>query len=257
MNRGVFGFPGNNGLGTIAETTTYNSGSGSWTKPGGYDDQDTVLIREWGGGGSGAAINGSSSNASGGGGGSFAEISYPYSECPSVIDYVVGAGGAAVGSSANGNAGGDSYISAAGVEIIRAKGGAAGTQAITTTQTGGVGGTSRFLTQATTPAHWAGGVGGDAGSAVSTAGGRTSHGGAGGGSATLLGGGVLTNGGTSFAGGSGGIGSYTTAGDGVEPGGGGGGAANTIPCTSGAGGRGRIEFMIIRGRHITPLSWFV
>ena len=247
---------GDKGLGTIDTTTTYNSGSGTWTKPAGFDDRDTVLIRMWGGGGSGAAINAGSSNASGGGGGGFSEFSYLYVDCPATLAYVVGAGGDAVGSSANGNAGGDSYITDAGVEIIRAKGGVGGTPAVTTTQTGGAGGTSRFLTQATTPTHWAGATGGTAGNGESTAGGYTAHGGGGGGAATLLGGGALTTGGASYVGGAGGAGSNNTATAGTAPGGGGGGAANTVPCTSGAGGAGRIEFIIMRGRHATYHSWF-
>lgn len=247
---------GDKGLGTIDTTTTYNSGSGTWTKPAGYDARDTVLIRMWGGGGSGAAINAGSSNASGGGGGAFAEISLLYVDCPATLGYFVGAGGAAVGSSGNGNAGGTSYVIDGLIKYIEALGGAGGTQAITTTQTGGAGGAAKFFTQSTCPTHWTGATGGTAGNGVSTAGGFTAHGGGGGGAATLLGGGALTGGGISFIGGNGGAGSNNTATAGAAPGGGGGGAANTVACTSGAGGAGRIEFIIMRGRHATFHSWF-
>lgn len=252
-NNGIWA--GDKGLGTIDTTTTYNSGSGTWTKPAGYDDRDTVMIRMWGGGGSGAAVNGTNGNASGGGGGSFSEISFLYTECPATMSYVVGAGGAAAGSGNNGNSGGDSYVTYSGTEYIRAKGGVGGTWAQVTTQTGGLGGTARFMTKAISPSHYNGGNGGNAGNGVSTAGEAISHAGAGGGATTLYGS-VTTAGGSSLAGGAGGAGSFSAGGAGTAPGGGGGGAANTIPCTSGAGGAGRIEFIIMRGRHPTYHSWF-
>lgn len=253
MNRGVFGFPGNNGLGTIAETTTYNSASGSWTKPGGYDDQDTVLIRMWGGGGSGAASTAATVTATGGGGGAFSEFSYLYGECPSTIDFVVGAGGTSVASTSNGASGGDSYITASGTEIIRAKGGVGGVIG----STGSAGGVATFITKAVSPAHYNGGKAGDSGQNGES----SAHGGAGGGTVTLSGGAIssTTNGGASIIGGNGGAGAVLTAPEaGAAPGGGGGGyARDSFAGSSGAGGAGRIEFMIIRGRHKTALSWFV
>jgi len=251
-NNGIWA--GDKGLGTVDTTTTYNSGSGTWTKPAGYDDRDTVMIRIWGGGGSGAAINGINGCASGGGGGAFSEISYLYTECPATIDYVVGAGGAARGSTQNGANGGASYITVSGVEIIRASGGIGGTQN-SSSVSGGAAGTATFLSGAVSPDHYNGAQGGDAGSGISTAGRRASHGGAGGGAVTLIGS-VTKAGGSSFAGGAGGAGSFSTATAGTAPGGGGGGAANTVACTSGAGGAGRVEISILRGRHATYHSWF-
>lgn len=194
-------------------------GAGQWTVPAGVYSIETLEI--WGGGGSGATGNNLGSGGGGGGGAEKRTITRIPVTPGQVIDFFIGAGGAAVGTAATpGNAGEDSWFLASGTYkavkgsggIFNGAGGAGGT--------GGIGGTGSNGT--------AGGAGGF---------GVVGAGGAGGGT----------------GGGAGGVWASNVAAPGTAPGGGGSGSHN-LP--SGAGARGEIRitytvgpaFMSVAGR---------
>jgi hypothetical protein len=104
---------------TIKATSSYtSSGTSTWTKASGATG-DTVVAVVIGGGGSGAkstitsttdkfGTTYSAAAVSGGGGGGVCVIAMPYEDCPSSVTVIVGAGGAAVSTSNQGNNGADS-----------------------------------------------------------------------------------------------------------------------------------------------------
>ncbi len=207
-----------------------------------------VLVRLWGGGGSGGAAAGS--NAGGGGGGGYTERLYRLSDlgAPGAnISYTVGAGGAAVTTSTNGNPGGSSTF-ASSTNLITAYGGGGG-------GSGGGPGTGAGLIASggtNTDPGWGGAgtgqgssatwpwTGGNGSFASVNPGGNALFGGAGGGGTLNTG---NSAGGTSVFGGTGGAGATaSTAVSGTQPGGGGGGVKTSG--TSGKGGDGRAEFWV-------------
>lgn len=224
------------GGGGIVERQVF-TGSGTWTKPG----SGTIAVIElWGAGGGGSSNNGGSYRASGGGGGGYNRRTILLSSLGATETVTIGAGGAAVNPSANGNAGGNSTFGS----FLTAYGGGGGSSSGTTDQAGAGGGgqfsagangnTSATLggrptTQSGGSAvagvggdgDWGGGGGGGAGAASQSAGGHSIWGGGGGGST----GGSSVNGGAGGAAGS----------NGTAPGGGGGGSNGT----SGAGAAGQ------------------
>jgi hypothetical protein len=80
--------------------------SGTWTKPTGFDPTDTVFLFLIGGGGSGGASrrDNNFSAAAGGSGAGFVCLYGQYSKISASVNFVLGAGGAAVTASANASA---------------------------------------------------------------------------------------------------------------------------------------------------------
>lgn len=247
----------------------------TWYKPDFHPDS-LVRVRVWGAGGSGArsatATNG------GGGGGAFVERSFKLSELGSTEIVLVGVGGGAKASNANGDAGGDSTFGSGGT-LVTAYGGAGGRS----TDGGGGGGPLGAPTNSTPgeprviydytidwnqpnstrSLHGQGGVAlasgansqggtqvgkpgifhGGGGGRANSSGGNSVWGGAGGGGNTTT---ASASGGTSINGGAGGAsainGADATAGS--QPGGGGGGSEGVASGVSGAGGDGRVEVVV-------------
>jgi len=263
-NNGIWA--GDKGLATVDQTNTYNSGSGTWNKPAGFDDRDTVLIEMWGGGGSGGASAPFATYAASGGGGGGAYLAYAirYVDCPATIAYSVGAGGAAKqvfsATSVNGDNGGDSTVTISGVTFTAGGGGGgvASAYAAPLTVAGGSGAGQTVKNCAFSLVPWGGGAGGAVTTGTTLSNGSNSVHGAGGGGAASINANLAYNstGGTSFHGGAGGNAVYNDNGvNGSAPGGGGGGAARTTtPSNSGAGGAGRIVISVLRGWHPTQLS---
>lgn len=203
--------------------------STTWIKPPGYADHAQITIQAWGGGASGGKSNGGGAPGfGGGGGGGYVSVLATYAYVPSSLSIVIGAGGAALTSAGNGNAGGATTVGS----LLTAPGGQPNNAA-----TGGSGGRPGGLAGTI----YAGGSGGEA----SGAGGNGIHGAGGGG------GGNIASGGTAFAGGSSVFGGWGGAGGvfnnvsglaGGTPGGGGGGAY--LGPSSGAGARGEVRIWI-------------
>lgn len=184
-------------------------GAGQWTVPAGVWSIDLEI---WAGGGSGATGNNLGSGGGGGGGGEKRTITRVPVTPGQVIDYYIGAGGAAVGTqTTNGLPGEDSWFLASGTyKAVKGSGGI-------WNGAGGAGGT--------------GGIGGTgANGTAGTAGGL----------------GVVGNGGAAGAPGGGGTATWVNpdATNGNVPGGGGTGD-NYIP--SGAGARGQINVTYVVG----------
>ena len=219
---------------------------GTWTKPTGYAAGSRVLIQCWGGGGSGAKTAG---GFGGGGGGGYNEAWVTLSALSDPVTATVGAGGVAVTSFTNGNAGGTTTF-----DIVSAYGGGPGG-----TDLGGGGGAQlsagllgsgsdgglagspfAYVSQGTggdtvaiaMPGYNVGGGGGSSQNGSGNyVGGASVWGGGGGGGAGA--------GGASSFGGAGGAGSVSSSGTaGTQPGGGGGGTATGT--ASGAGAAGQI-----------------
>lgn len=234
------------------------TGSGTWTKP---SSGTLAFVQQWAGGASGG--RNTNGQCGGGGGGAYAEAWIPLALLPSTVAVTVGAGGAAVSTSGNGNAGGDtsfgSYLSAKGGG---AGGGAAGSA---TNAAGGGGGgiaTAGGNANVGTPGA-AGNGGGGAGGAYGSTGAQASYANGGGGGGGGLGAGgpsysgggggggsspnaTVYAGGTSSQGGAGGAGTANNTGSGIAgsiPGGGGGGAYTTSG-SSGAGARGECRVTV-------------
>jgi hypothetical protein len=242
--------------------TTYTSGSGNWTIPA---VGNVFLVRCWGGGGSGARGNGGGSRPGGGGGGGYSEHIYSLADLGSRgsnISYTVGAGGAAVSTTIDGNPGGNTTFGTGSIQFLAYGGGggaiaasagggggggplsAGGTGSGTAggTAGGGGGATGAFATATASvaPTNWGGGGGGSASSTFVSNGGNAFLGGGGGGGAAT----TTTTGGTSVIGGAGGPGVNTGGSpNGIAPGGGGGGRYENAN-SSGAGAAGRIEIWV-------------
>ncbi len=185
-----------------AQTSTYTSGSGSYTVPGSSSAFYDLTIQVWGGGGSGG-IGGQGIPSGGGGGGGYATISLMAVAGGTVFTYSVGAGG--VPFSGVGVSGSTSTVSLAGVPQASASGGLHGD---TPSRAGG---------QPLTGSGYNGGTGAPI---------TNGQGGGGGGSAYTNSNGNPGSGNTGGAGtgngGNGGVGN-TDAQDGTAPGGAGGG----------------------------------
>jgi hypothetical protein len=242
--------------------TTYTSGSGNWTIPA---VGNVFLVRCWGGGGSGARGNGGGSRPGGGGGGGYSEHIYSLADLGSRgsnISYTVGAGGAAVSTTIDGNPGGNTTFGTGSIQFLAYGGGggaiaasagggggggpisAGGTGSGTAggTAGGGGGATGAFATATASvaPTNWGGGGGGSASNTFVSNGGNAFLGGGGGGGAAT----TTTTGGTSVIGGAGGPGVNTGGSpNGIAPGGGGGGRYENAN-SSGAGAAGRIEIWV-------------
>lgn len=265
---------GEKGLATQGRSDVYNSGSGTWSKPSGYDTNDTVLIECWGGGGGGGvAFSGSSlAAASGGEGGSYLAYAIKYSDCPATLTYNVGAGGSGAALSANGNTngtdGGDTNVTVS-TRNLTAFGGAGGSSAAgggaaaSTTSEASV---TIFGMEVIGQVPYSPGNGGSADGATAVAGngGNAPLAAAGGGGAAHNGSATANGtGGYTPTGGIGGNGAASvtatpaTAQAGTAPGGGGGAAVGknaSGTATSGAGAAGRVNIRVLRGWHPVPLS---
>lgn len=208
--------------------------NGTYTKPGGYAANDTVLIRVWGGGagGHGNQVGGGGGGVGGGGGG-FNEVAYRYSDITSTLAVVIGqggAGGAWSGVGLPGVSGGDTTVTGTGV-FVGASGG------LNT----GVGGQPLFFSASSQKFSVVIYNGGDSGA--------DGIWGAGGGQHTT---GSTT--GRSVYGGAGGA----VLAAGVVPGGGGGASTNAYQSAGAAGADGQVEIRVVKGWHPTMLSqaWF-
>lgn len=210
----------------IAATSTYNSGSGNWSKPAGYDANDTVLIRVWGGGAGGDNIP-----VDAGGGGGFNQRSFRYGDVPSTVAYVVGAAGPAA------TDGGDSYVTATGVDVA-ATGGKTAAGGYAGGKPGFRYGTSTIYTFDFKP--YEGGLGGPTGVSLNDA--MAVWGGA----AGRIDVGAIAPKSIYGGNGSGNDGGNVSA---TAPGGGG-----TFYADSGVGQPGRVQFIVIRGWHSTVMS---
>lgn len=226
--------------------------SGTWTK---NTSARLVYIECVGGGGSGAAAAGGTTAGCGGSGGGFARRTMLASDLSATETVTVGAGGAAVASTADGNDGGNSlfgthvtapggwrgrqgnssfrlYAPPAGGNFFQLSI-AALDQAPVYNENSGYGGPSSPLFSSSTSV--------DSSDAAKRAGGDTTYGGGGGGCAAN--GPIEGTGGVSELGGNGGNSSATAgvdAADGVAPGGGGGGHHGGS-ANSGAGANGIVR----------------
>lgn len=211
---------GINGALIAQTTTTFNSGTGTFTVPAGVK---SITVEVWGGGGKGGGVSGGGPLHAGGGGGGAYSRSVLSVTNGQQFSYSVGAG-----SITNGTPGGDSWFGSA--STVMAKGGAS---VINTnnTATGGVGGAagSGFGT-----VKYSGGNGftstGDGGGGGSSAGT-----GANGTNATGATGAVAPTGGGNGGNGQTGSGSGSV---GSAPGGGGGGSRKTGSNSTQVGGNG-------------------
>jgi hypothetical protein len=241
------------GGGGAVDRQTFNS-SGTWNKPA---SGNIALIQCWGAGGSGAKHSTVTEEAGGGGGGGYTERLVLLSSLGATETVTVGAGGAGVSGTADGNAGGNTTFGAhltaygggagsqsttnaaggGGGGAIGAGGNASGSTAGAAGQGGGSAGGSGTSAPGGTVSPWGGGGGGGASTSAQTAGADAWLGGAGGGGSGSSG--SHANGGSSVYGGNGGNGAGNgTPGNGVQPGGGGGACTGTG--TSGSGGNGRV-----------------
>jgi hypothetical protein len=240
----------------VLATQTFTA-SGTWTKPGGFDATDTVLVVLVGGGGSGGAARADGAQ-SGGGGGGVGIFTIPYGSAASSVAVTVGAGGAARTDSAGGEglpgfAGGISIFG-----DFAATGGGPGLSTSGGDRLGGIGGASRINKGTSTDnsnvglVRITGGEGRTGTSSTTTFPipyGLTGGGGAAGRASGIarnqnlaaMTGALFGDGGAASTGGNGG--------DGVIPGGGGGGCSRAgANATSGAGARGEVTVYVVRGR---------
>ena len=217
--------------------------SDTWVKP---STGTIALITLWGGGGSGARYGGTAGG--GGGGGACVQRLFQLSDLPASAAVVLGAGGAAIGSTtdANGNVGGTSTFGSlmsayggaggsrtgVGGTIIATGGGGGGSLAAGSSSTGGAGHGS-ILTGGN--AGDTGDYGGAGGASGTSNGPAAFWGGGGGGAASIGGSATQRAGGDSLNGGDGATSNTATAAS--VPGGGGGGS-NQTAVASGAGGAG-------------------
>lgn len=205
--------------GTTTGTTTFTSGSGTWTAPSGVT---SVKAECWGGGAGGGIGQFTSAGGGPGGGGGEYSCEPKLAVTPaSNYAYSVGAGGTAgiIGGTAAGN--GTATTMAGNSVTVTANGGKHGDFSA---QTGGAGGQG-----SSNSIHFSGGTGGDA----------NGNGGAGGGSSA----GTSANGGTgaSTSGATGGAGGTAPSGGGNGGAGGSNnqnGVAGTAPGGAGGGGHG-------------------
>ena len=127
---------GTNGILSAQTTTTYTSGTGTFTVPAGVK---TITVEVWGGGGKGGNVSGGGTQQAGGGGGGAYSRSVISVTNGQQFSYSVGAG-----STTNGTPGGDSWFGSA--STVMAKG---GVSVINTNNTaaGGAGGADRLATE--------------------------------------------------------------------------------------------------------------
>ena len=217
----------------IFTQTVEFTASGTWTKDTGLT---YIEVEAWGAGGSGG-MGAANNAAGGGGGGAYFRKKFLASELGATETVTIGAGGASVSSTSNGNVGGNTSFGslltvygggggAANAGEERGGGGGGGVLSAGATGTnteGGIGGS---------PAGGAGGVGGVTGTSGSSSGGF--GGGGGGGFSTSPSGGV--GGASGFGGGGGGGGAgYNGGGGGGSIYGGGGGGGGGDSASSGGG----------------------
>ena len=260
------------------------AGVSQWTRPGGFNDDDTVIFRIWGAGASGAAVIASTeaaSHAGGGGGGGFFEYAIRYgnlSSTPNAYTITVGAGGPPQVRDYNvdgigihpGIDGGNSTIVGPGLPgtatRIGSTGGKGGMGSISGTGRAVQGGAQivgddiLYLgdTYVIPTGSWIGGYGGNplnpVGQGTPLSGGFSLWGGGGGGAANDS---TSGTGGASGYGGNGGVGCLNQltaelSSNGAIPGGGGGGGRATddnitYEAYSGSGAPGRVQILIAKG----------
>jgi hypothetical protein len=250
----------------ILNTQTFTA-SGTWTKPGGFDSTDTVIVLCIGAGGSGGAarsFTGSDNRgaAGGGAGGGVTYASISYGDAASSYAVTIGAGGTAVSVStantqSNGNKGGTtsfgSFVKAGG-----GSGGGANTNIVATNLTISSASTGEQIISAalgnateSTAQAIAGGNGRGGTSTTTTLSipyGLTGGGGGAGSQSSTLRTQNQTGGTGRLYGGGGSGATNATGGNGVAPGGGGGGSCTTSgTATSGAGARGEVRAYVVRG----------
>jgi hypothetical protein len=213
--------------------------SGTWVKPGGYAANSRVLIECWGAGGSGG-VRAAGNISGGGGGGSYRSVWKKLSDLSATEVVTIGAGGASVSGTTNGNSGGSSSLGTRCTAYGGTGGAAAGG--------GGPGGgwfSTAAVTVATNDTNGEGSAaapggngentgGGGANGGADAAGGNSVYGGGGGG-----GGGVGAGGASIFAG-AGGAATNGTGVAGTAPAGGGGSGKDA----SGAGARGQVQVTV-------------
>ncbi len=213
--------------------TVYNSGSGTFTVPGGVT---SVIVEAWGGGGGGGAGSaGSHDGGHGGGGGAYCKKTLTVSP-GDTIAYSVGAGGT-IGTmnsgTVNGGNGGNSTATYSAVTYT-AGGGTGGASDTNGDPVTGFGGTASGCDENRTGGSGAATTGSDGGG-----GGSSAASGSAGATSTLS----ITGATAPSGGGNGGNGgSQTFVGNpGSAPGGGGGGGGKT-DMDGGVGGAGRVKF---------------
>ena len=211
---------------TTAASTTYNSGSSSWTAPAGVT---SVTVEVWGGGGGGGSRT-TSGNGGGGGGGAYSRSTIAVTP-GNAYNYSVGTAGS--GSSGGPTVGGDSWF--INNSTLMAKGGGTPGNNNATGAAGGLAsagfGTTKFngATGVTGSGTYGGGGGSSAGNAAN-----------GNSGSTFTGGTAPTGGGN---GGNGRNGSNGVGLAGTAPGGAGGGAYRTSGggnLNGGDGGAGKV-----------------
>lgn len=248
------------------------TGSGTWTKPAGFNANALVVIRAWGAGG-GAGRSASANSSGGGGGGMYVERKCLLSAMGSTETITIGAAGIGkITSAGNGAAGGNTtvgslvtaYGGGGGGDGASSHGGGAGIDGWSAagptatgkryisgsgaSQHGGIAGASSgelSVAGTTTPINpWFGGSGAgkdanfdacNPGQAMA-AGGSFMGGGGGGNQANVTGG-------VSVLGGNGGAGHATVPVAGTAPGGGGGAGGAAVNGANGA--LGRVEIWVI------------
>jgi hypothetical protein len=237
--------------------------SGTWTKPAGFDANDSVVVVAIGGGGSGGCERNLNTRAavSGGAGGGVAAVRFNYSEMPSSVSVTVGAGGigvtATISGGGSGNSGG-STIFGSFLRVAGGQGGAMVSDGSIASVAGRPTGTFSYYLGNETQTTFAS-LGGDSRGAGSFAGTVTAIPGGltgGGGGAAREGSTYRTESigaatGRFFGDGGDGRAAATTgtASSGSIPGGGGGGivTAASVTVTSGSGARGELRVYVIRG----------